>query len=814
MKKSIMLALGALLAGIAFADGKPVALMGFGTDVRAMKSGIVDQSRYESVFLADKWVAPADYGKYSVLYFGEKLRGESKGKNWIGGEARAAAEKFLAEGGTVIVAGRSAMNELFGKPSRRNPHPLRDKVIYIDQSYGRMLANFQKAKKPLSFPDDAGNDILTAEGREAKALQDKFIAAFARAKGIAKMPEGEKWLNVPLGAPGTLKLPTAFEKRPKLGKAKVLGDGITILDGAVKAAIVVLPEESECKKLAEELKWHLEQMSGAKFEVVSSIPEKGPAIVYRTLACPKGFSRGESAYFKIWREGDKVILAGEDTGKSRATTYLLEALGFRYLWPGASGKVIPKKSKIVLPDISVEDATPLVIRRARLYRQPEYIDHPGNRDFWRWHGMNDMKTMTTDKPGESDGYQWGHYYKDYYPKYRKSKPKLFALQPDGTRNLHLGSHPERPTFCFSNPELAEITARRKIAEFNEAPDKKALSLCLPDGGSSSWCLCEECRKMDPVNAAKGTVTVFFPVRKALPYVAFTDRVFAYMNSVAEKVAAVHPDKLLATYAYSCYTAAPVSVKPHPNLLILSVAGNYNNAANDGVVERNLVAWQSFGNKVLWRPNAHGGFRVTAPDNFARRMFADISLLVENHLFGVDYDTMYSDWSTKSFTYYITTKAHFNPDRLDFETFADDYCRHGFGSAAKAVREFYDLGERASTEAARLNAEDKTVAVNWAERQKRQNRLLGTLDFDALDACLARARTAAAGNEEVLKRIERLQFGTDLGRFTARIRVSRPSAPTNAERAAFCKHVEEYLARDPAAHASHKAVTLDFLKGGK
>ncbi len=809
-----MLALGALLAGIAFADGKPVALMGFGTDVRAMKSGIVDQSRYESVFLADKWVAPADYGKYSVLYFGEKLRGESKGKNWIGGEARAAAEKFLAEGGTVIVAGRSAMNELFGKPSRRNPHPLRDKVIYIDQSYGRMLANFQKAKKPLSFPDDAGNDILTAEGREAKALQDKFIAAFAKAKGIAKMPEGEKWVNVPLGAPGTLKLPTAFEKRPKLGKAKVLGDGITVLDGAVKAAIVVLPEESECKKLAEELKWHLEQMSGAKFEVVSSIPEKGPAIVYRTLACPKGFSRGESAYFKIWREGDKVILAGEDTGKSRATTYLLEALGFRYLWPGASGKVIPKKSKIVLPDISVEDATPLVIRRARLYRQPEYIDHPGNRDFWRWHGMNDMKTMTTDKPGESDGYQWGHYYKDYYPKYRKSKPKLFALQPDGTRNLHLGTHLERPTFCFSNPELAEITARRKIAEFNEAPDKKALSLCLPDGGSSSWCLCEECRKMDPVNAAKGTVTVFFPVRKALPYVAFTDRVFAYMNSVAEKVAAVHPDKLLATYAYSCYTAAPVSVKPHPNLLILSVAGNYNNAANDGVVERNLVAWQSFGNKVLWRPNAHGGFRVTAPDNFARRMFADISLLVENHLFGVDYDTMYSDWSTKSFTYYITTKAHFNPDRLDFETFADDYCRHGFGSAAKAVREFYDLGERASTEAARLNAEDKTVAVNWAERQKRQNRLLGTLDFDALDACLARARTAAAGNEEVLKRIERLQFGTDLGRFTARIRVSRPSAPTNAERAAFCKHVEEYLARDPAAHASHKAVTLDFLKGGK
>lgn len=809
MKKMMIAAIGALMAGMAFSDGKPVALMGFGTDVKAMKFEITDQCRYKSELLTDKWVKPADYGKYSVLYFGEKLRGEARGKNWIGGEAQAAAEKFLAGGGTVIVAGRSAMNELFGKPSRKNPHPLRDRVIYIPESYGRMLVNFAKAKKPLSFPDDAGNDILTAEGRTAKALQDKFLAAFAKAKGIAKMPEGEKWENVPLGAPGTLKLPTAFKNRPKLGKAKVRGDGIVLLDGAAKAAIVVPAAESESMKLAEELKWHLEQMSGVKFDIADRVPEKGAAIIYRTLACPKGFPRGESAYFKIWREGDRLILAGENTGKSRATTYVLEALGCRYLWPGASGKVIPKKTRIVLPDIAVEDATPLVIRRARLYRRPEYIDHPGNRDFWRWHGMNDMKFMTSDKPGEADGYQWGHYYMDYYPKYRKTKPKLFALQPDGTRNLHLGSHPERPTFCLSNPELAEITAKRKIAEFNAAPQKKALSLCLPDGATSSWCLCEECRKMDPVNAAKGSVTVFFPVRKSLPYVAFTDRVFAYMNSVAEKVAAVHPDKLLSTYAYSCYTAAPVSVRPHPNLLILSVAGNYSNYANDGAVERNLVAWQSFGNKVLWRPNAHGGFRVTAPDNFARRMFADISLLVENHIFGVDYDTMYSDWSTKSFTYYITTKAHFNPDRLDFETFADDYCRHGFGAAAKEVREFYDLGERASTAAARLNAEDKTTAVNWAQRVKRQNRLLETLDFDALDDCLARARTAAAGDEAVLTRIARLQFGADLGRFTAKKRINRPSAPTEEERAAFRKRVEDYLAIDPAAHASHKAVSLGF-----
>ena len=798
MKKLMMVLSAAFAAGSLFA-GKPVALMGFGTDVKAMRSEVLSQSRLMSEMFQDKWVEPKDYGKYSVLYFGEKLRGEARGKNWIEGEARAAAEKFLAEGGTVIVAGRSAMNELFGKPSRKNLHPLREKVIYIPESYGRMLANFAKAKKPLSFPDDAGNDILTDEGRQAKALQDKFIAAFAQAKDVEKLPEGEKWEPVPLGAPGNLKLPTAFARRPKLGKSVARGDGLTLLDGAVKAVIVVPPEEEECRKLADELAWHLEKMSGKTFDIVERAPEKGPALVYRTVRCPEGFSRGSSAYFKIWREGDQVILGGEDTGKSRATTYILEAVGCRYIWPGATGKVIPKKTKIVLPEISVEDATPLVIRRSRLYKWPEHIDRPGNRDYWRWHGMNDMKFMTTDKPGDTDAYQWGHYYEDYYPKYRKSKPKLFALQPDGTRELHLGSHPERPTFCLSNPEMVEITAKRKIAEFAASPDKKATSLCLPDGCTASWCMCEECRKLDPVNAAKCGTTVFFPVRKSLPYVALTDRVFEYMNRLTEKIVAVYPDRLLSTYAYSCYTAPPVRVKPHPNLLILSVAGNYANSANDGSVERNIAAWQSFGNKLLWRPNAHGGFRICAPDSFARRMFADITLLIENEIFGVDYDTMYCEWATKPFTYYLTTKAHFNPDRLDFDTIADDYCRTGYGAAAKEVRAYFDAVENASDAAAKANMQDKASAINWEQRVRRQNRLLEALDFDALDKMLAAAKTAAGDDAEVQTRLSRLQFGNDLGRFMKRSRLEQPSKPTAEEKAQFLARIDAYLATDPAAY---------------
>ena len=204
---------------MAFAD-KPVALMGFGTDVRTMKSEVVAQSRYASVTFENKWIDPADYGKYSVIYVGEKLRGEARGKSWREGAAREAIEKFIADGGIVIVGGRTAMTELFGKPGRKKPDTLREKVIFIDKSLGRMIDGYAKAKKPLSFPDDAGNDILTDEGRAVKAVQDKYIEAFAKAKDVERLPEGEKWEAVPLGEPGNLQLPKAFPKRPKLGRAR------------------------------------------------------------------------------------------------------------------------------------------------------------------------------------------------------------------------------------------------------------------------------------------------------------------------------------------------------------------------------------------------------------------------------------------------------------------------------------------------------------------------------------------------------------------------------------------------------------------
>ena len=94
-------------------------------------------------------------------------------------------------------------------------------------------------------------------------------------------------------------------------------------------------------------------------------------------------------------------------------------------------------------------------------------------------------------------------------------------------------------------------------------------------------------------------------------------------------------------------------------------------------------------------------------------------------------------------------------------------------------------------------------AGWAERERRQNRLFAQLDFDALDALLAQAKSAAKGDEAVLKRLERLQFGNDLGRFFSRMALGKPSKPTDDEKKEFRKYVDGYLSKDPAAYKAKR-----------
>ena len=666
-----------------------------------------------------------------------------------------------------------------------------DEVATLKKRIAEMRDRCDREKRPVGYADEFGVYHLTPEGKAINELETRLKKLLGN--GGDPLENGRKagWGVEPLGPVGSLKVPKTFARLPRLGGKSEFKSGLRLFGSGVKACVVCPPGDTNRLALAREFAYHLSEMTGDDFKVTEkSCDAAKPTVVFGGVAEAKSFgvdlSSLPSDTAVVRRKGSSLFIGGTDAGASHALTYVLEAMGCRYIWPGKLGKIIPRKREVVLPEISVIYTSPFEMRAVREFvalgqrhgtcvrrmgfdpvafaerQRSLHCDAPGNRGFWRWHGVNDFKGTPGQKKGPGR-YKWGHYYKDYIDRYMDSHPEWFALQPDGTRTQ---CEKERPTFCLSNEGLIEETIRNLVADFKENPDAVALSACLPDGGHSTPCMCERCRRLDPPNAAPRGYRMYVPENKPFTYVHLTDRVFWFMNRLADGVAARLPGKKLTTYAYSYYTDPPVYVRPSTNLVLLSVAGDYVNAypRKDGGDSRNyarenMAAWASFGNTLLWRPNAIRGFNCAVPHNCSRRMFNDIELFKANGTIGTDFDTLDEQWAIKGLTFYMTAKAHHNIDRLDYDTLLDDYCE-AFGAAAGEVKEYFLSLER-TTEA----AADARCGI------------AGYIDFfdpAPFEEILSRASAKADGDATVLRRIRFLRTGLEYAKRLKRNKKAKDS----------------------------------------
>ena len=567
------------------------------------------------------------------------------------------------------------------------------------------------------------------------------------------------WGLEPLGAPGSYVAPRTLPNRPEFRPPRTWKAAVPFERG-----VIVCPAGSkDVNRLAQELKYHLDTITGRDIPVVRASPADGvPAIVFAWGEGPVGESR-------LKLEGNRLVLSGRAYGElSHALTYLLEAEGCRYLWPGRLGKVIPRNAAFALRAFDVAFTPTYKVRdfRGALYekykgklaalgisdeehrryeevRAAAAIDHPGNRGFFAWHGCNDVREL----PGEL---KWSHYFGDYDKRFRKSHPEFFALQPDGTRELDLGRHPERPRLCLSCEGLARQAAQDVLAQFRRQPNLYGHNLSLSDGGPGKFCLCPACRRLDPPN---GKTAPLYVGTQTVDYVSLSDRVMAFNNRVAELVVKEKPDAKLTVYAYSNYVEPPLTVKPHPALIVLSCAGEYLRG-DDDAAERSIAGWAPFGCPLFWRPNGFIGFRTSAPQVHARQLFHDLELLKANGVVGVDVCACNEMWANRCYDAYITAKGIFNPDRLDYATHRADWLASGFGPAAAKVGEYIDLLDRFCREPA------KTVAPGKAQWRDRELAFERAFDIPRLRGVLAAAKSAA-DSDDVRARIDFLARGLDV-----------------------------------------------------
>ena len=762
-------------------------------DIAAVKAyleggGVVLVSGWAGYHLAEKNPDAAKLFGVKSFYgggrsaLGARLAGQEKLLPWsealtcvasgLQPGAESLAEAEFKDGKKGIVATRNAV----GKGA----------MYWVSATCGTLDMRFSALKKSLGEADEKGVFVPTLEGEAVTALRKTFADILLAVPELDRSAPVSDWGLKPLGAPGSIDTNGTFAVKPEWGKPPKFAPGIAFVGGGAKGVVVAPSGDGVTARLAlaEEIAWHFEQMCGEKPNVSKSLPadEATPAIVICStdIANSLGMRVGARPYGTsvIRRFGNRLYVGGTGAGISYSVTYLLEAMGCRYLWPGKLGKVIPKRAAVVLPEIDFVYTPPFKFRKIRqfpvgyhhdkedlkeswgidqkayepLFRNGRY-DRKGNREFFKWHGVND----DNDMPGS---WRWGHYFGDYWQKYGKEHPDWFALQPNGSRDQELGARSERPTLCLSNEGLIEQAAKDAIAAFKRYDSLRSFSICLPDGGPTTQCMCSKCRALDPVNAPSNPFYVGNPWWRRFPYVALSDRVMHFNNAIAERVVKECPNAKLGVYVYSMYEKPTVTVKPHPALVMLTVAGGYGSESARGYARSNLAYWGRYENMLLWRPNVFFTYSMAMPQNYARLLVEDMELFKRNHVVGTDFDCMNEQFAVKGLIWYMAAKAHRNPDVISYDDLLDDYCRAGFGNAAAEARAYFDALEKMCDKAANICSGKKGIDGNAA--------YVMAFDPDALERILAAAEAKASGDADVLARIGYLRIGLAAGRIEKRL----------------------------------------------
>lgn len=502
---------------------------------------------------------------------------------------------------------------------------------------------------------------------------------------------------------------------------------VTLVANNAPRATIVLPDAASpaARQASKILQSHLKQISGADVAVVSEgkldAAKQQPLILLGEgrLSKERGFStQGLGAGgFHAEAKGDVLALLGTDSntlsdywGTLYATSWLLEnKLDVRYLWPGETGKVVPKQATVAIADFHHRFTPALAQRQIRSMGYNDRLQMGLDRLRFTQQDFERLRKSGAETAAETNSwFQWqrlggtlniagGHAFGGLWDKYGKEHPEWFAMQPNGSRE-QIGT--DRSRLCKSNPELIAAIARDKIEEIKANPNLLGVSLSPNDGGRSTFCTCPKCEALDAPNGPKVQLWDFTgKERRNFEHVALTDRMVYFWNSIAEQVTKTYPDKLFTVDAYSVYATPPVQRALHPNLVVRFAALSYADEQDRLSARGDWDAWAKMAKRIYFRSNCMlAGRRTGLPLIYVHRFAEDFRHFVATGMMGTDLDSCCHNWATQGLNYYVVAKLHSDPNQ-DVDALVDDYCRAGFGPAAKTMRRYFDKQEALFTTAA-------------------------------------------------------------------------------------------------------------------
>ena len=513
-----------------------------------------------------------------------------------------------------------------------------------------------------------------------------------------------------------------------------------------KAAMNIVVADNAGKEVlfaATELKDYVQKISGAELKIIKEKKATGKNIYVgksKAVDALKVSAAGlEKEGFIIRTVNGNLILLGHDEAGTlfAVYTFLEDQLGVRWLWPGKLGEVVPVNKSITVAAINKTEE-PHYKWRSRMSMN--------ENDVWRNKITSD--TMVQEVELWEKRNKWGgmkiyggHSLSEIFPpeKYAKSHPEYYALA-NGVRDAPGPNYDYKhgSQVCTTNPDVIRIACEWANKFFDDHPDYDAVNMSMNDGGGLGYCQCASCTALDDGRKIEAPLDSDESIsRDPSKNVVITDRIFTYINQIAEAVQKKHPGKYIMCFAYSQYKRPPKNIVLNPMVIPQYTqwsAYSHANAAIKAQHERIAKAWGAAANRMAiyeyyingsW-PSLH---RVT-PGLFAEN-------IKELYKDGVNlyYTQAGTEFAVNGISYYVAGKLLWNTSQ-DENKIMDDYYKKGFGKAAKYIRNFNTRMEEAWKSATK-DGKDVTAGT------LADTRILDLFTPALLNACAEDLEKAAA-----------------------------------------------------------------------
>jgi hypothetical protein len=497
---------------------------------------------------------------------------------------------------------------------------------------------------------------------------------------------------------------------------------LTVARAGQPQAVIHLPDPATPQQTnaAGQLQRWLREITGATLPIQSGKPGTNSIRILTDAAL------GDEGYAIAAQPGQIVLCGGRTRGVLNAVYALLEEdLGCRFYTKDSLR--LPATNTLVLAPVSRRYVPQLKIR------DPFYAC--AFDPDWSLRNRTDAPSAAVPEAygGRVDyAGMFVHTAAQLVPpdKYLKDHPEYFAQKADGTRSPN--------QLCATEPGVARVAIAQVRQVLRDHPQAEIVSVSKND--NTEVCLCARCKSLRETEGSDMANQLVL------------------VNQVAEAVAKDFPAVTIDTLAYLETIQVPKTARPRTNVVIrlcndrVGAWSHPFTAAAHSEVAKLIVAWSAVHHRLsIWDYNVNFSHYLAPMPNL-EVMAANIRFWTKHHAEGVMLQGGYQGPAERDeLKCWVTAKLLWNPAR-DEHALVQDFIWGHYGKAAPALADYEALLEQAAKDhAAALAAPPGGIRYGM-------DAAFLTKDFVTRAAALfGRAQQLAAGDPELLRRVDRAQL---------------------------------------------------------